>query len=662
MSFKFSFVGVCLTTDIFICFTPKRVYNASKSIKNQLCEYYTKRDGIMYKEYMSIYQILSTFKVNEIIIYLRKSRSENGESVEEVLARHEKMLQDYAMRIFGEEIPEENIYREVVSGETIADRVEIQNVFERINDRYENIKGVLCIEAQRLSRGDMEDCGFLMKNFKLSNTLIITPSKTYDLTDMNDYKILKMELIQGNEYLEYNKTIMERGRELSINEGKWIYAEAPFGYDRYKLKNRKGFSLTPNKDAEYVKMIFDMFVNQNAGTQEIARKLNELGVPTPKNKEWTFKGVKEVLKRETYYGMITRNKRKNKEYLLDGKVIKSKVKNEDYTLVKGLQEPIITKELFEQAQLKLKDNSTPRTPSEYETKNPLASLVKCEMCGKTLQRATAGKKRRRKPVRKYKLNNEELGAFLLTHKNKTRLSIRILAEKIGVHEETLGRWINGYGNKYNHSELLAEKWDEVKTALNIKSNIWDEIVTTYVEPPLHESLTCKNLTCKNVASTLSTIEDAVINKLKHELETFTYFVDNYEQETKKMILNNKKQLKRIDTKIEKLQLALTKARRNYNAEEITKEEYMEDKKYYEEQLDDLFKEREEFESQETKEVVIQYKKAIPILKNCIENYYLLDDIESKNKLLKSLISHIEYKKVKLSARDFDLSLKVYLKI
>ena len=616
----------------------------------------------MYQQYMSIYQILSSFKVNEIIIYLRKSRSENGESVEEVLERHEKMLQDYAVRMFGEEIPSENIYREVVSGETIADRVEIKNVFERINDKYENIKGVLCIEAQRLSRGDMEDCGFLMKNFKLSNTLIITPVKTYDLNDMNDFKMLKMELIQGNEYLEYNKTIMERGRELSINEGKWIYAEAPFGYDKYKLRNRKGYSLTPNKDAKHVQMIFDMFVNQNAGTQEIARKLNELGVPTPKNKEWTFKGVKEVLKRETYYGMITRNKRKTVEYLLDGKVIKSKVKNDNYTLVKGLQDAIISQELFEQAQLKLKENSTPRVPSEYEVKNPLASLVKCEMCGKTLQRAVAGAKRNRKPVRKYKLNSEELGAFLLTHKNKTRLSVRKLADKIGVHEETLARWINGYSNKYNHSELLAEKWSLVKETLNIKTDIWDEIVTTYIEPPLHESLTCKNLTCKNISSPLATIEDAIINKLKTELENFSFFVDNYEQETKKMILNNKKQLKRIDTKIEKLQNALTKARRNYNAEEITKEEYMEDKKYYEDQLDELFQEREEYENQETKEVVVQYKKAIPILKNCIENYYALEDIESKNNLLKTLISHIEYKKEEVSKNKYDLSLKVYLKI
>ena len=58
-----------------------------------------------------------------IIIYLRKSRSDDpGMSVEDVLAKHELQLQEYAVSEYGEQIPEDHIFREVVSGETIADR------------------------------------------------------------------------------------------------------------------------------------------------------------------------------------------------------------------------------------------------------------------------------------------------------------------------------------------------------------------------------------------------------------------------------------------------------------------------------------------------------------------------------------------------------------
>ena len=73
----------------------------------------------------------TNISINEIIMYLRKSRSDDPYmTVEEVLARHERQLQDYALSSFGSIIPEERIFREVVSGETIADRPVMQSVMK----------------------------------------------------------------------------------------------------------------------------------------------------------------------------------------------------------------------------------------------------------------------------------------------------------------------------------------------------------------------------------------------------------------------------------------------------------------------------------------------------------------------------------------------------
>ena len=68
------------------------------------------------------------------LMYLRKSRADNpDESVEQVLAKHEKLLQDYFMREIGRPIPEDCIYREVVSGgEDISDREEMRKVLAKI--------------------------------------------------------------------------------------------------------------------------------------------------------------------------------------------------------------------------------------------------------------------------------------------------------------------------------------------------------------------------------------------------------------------------------------------------------------------------------------------------------------------------------------------------
>ena len=74
-----------------------------------------------------------TISINQVIIYLRKSRSDDPSlSVEEVLASHECQLQEYASNAYGGTIPEDHIYREVVSGETIADRPVMQRVLELI--------------------------------------------------------------------------------------------------------------------------------------------------------------------------------------------------------------------------------------------------------------------------------------------------------------------------------------------------------------------------------------------------------------------------------------------------------------------------------------------------------------------------------------------------
>ena len=112
------------------------------------------------------------------LMYLRKSRQDDpNETIEEVLAKHETMLQEFAKREWGHGIAEENIYREVVSGESIEERSEIKKIIARIEDPQ--VAGVLVIEPQRLSRGDLEDCGRLIGLFQYSRTLVVQSSRHY---------------------------------------------------------------------------------------------------------------------------------------------------------------------------------------------------------------------------------------------------------------------------------------------------------------------------------------------------------------------------------------------------------------------------------------------------------------------------------------------------
>lgn len=318
----------------------------------------------------------------KIIIYLRKSRTDNQfESIAEVLERHEKMLQDYCLRTFGEPVPQSNIYREVVSGETIADRPMMIKLLEDIEKG--DIDFVVVVEPQRLTRGSFGDIDKIVNTFRYTNTKVATLTKTYDLNDKFDRKYFEQELLRGNDYLEYIKEILSRGRLRSVEDGMYIGSTPVFGYDKVKLP-KKGFTLVPNDDAETVRHIFDQF-NNGMGSHKLATHLNTCGFKSHTNAVWSADMVKHILRNRVYIGYLSYGKRRRIKQMKNGELTNARVTQDDYIEVKGVHEHIITDEAFEKAQELLKVKCKP-VRKDQGLKNPLAGLVKCKYCGRTLNR------------------------------------------------------------------------------------------------------------------------------------------------------------------------------------------------------------------------------------------------------------------------------------
>ena len=327
--------------------------------------------------------------IDGIIVYLRKSRSDDPAlTVEEVLSRHEARLQEWAMINFGVKIPEENIYREVVSGETIDDRPEMLRLLVAIESP--KVQAILIVEPQRLSRGDLEDAGRIIKLFRYSNTLICTPPKTYDLRDDYDRDSFERELKRGNEFLEYQKKIMARGREQSVKEGNFIGSIPPYGYDKTTIMEgkKKCHTLKIREDeAEVVRMVFDMYVNQDMGRVNIAHHLNALHIKAKKGGMWAQDTIKDMLENEHYIGKVRWNWRKTVKIVEDGEIREVRPKTEigEYLVYDGKHEPIISEELFYAAREKQGRNH--RAKSKNKVRNPLAGLVFCS-CGRAMSYRT----------------------------------------------------------------------------------------------------------------------------------------------------------------------------------------------------------------------------------------------------------------------------------
>ncbi len=322
---------------------------------------------------------------DEVLGYLRKSRADDPLlTVEEVLARHESILDEWAEKNLGAKVPEENKFREVVSGETIADRPEVQKVLKLIESP--KIKAVLIVEVQRLSRGDLEDCGRLIKLLRYTNTLVITPQKIYDLRDEYDRDSFERELKRGNEFLEYQKKIMNRGKLLSISQGNYIGSIPPYGYNKVWITEgkRKCPTLAINEEqANVVRMIFDMYVNKDMGMPSIANRLDDLGIKPLKSQYWAQDAISDMLTNVHYIGKVKWNWRKTLIVVEDGEIMKKRPNSniDEFLIYDGKHEAIISEELFNKAQAKKGRNH--RSKGTTKVRNPLASLVYCQ-CGKAM--------------------------------------------------------------------------------------------------------------------------------------------------------------------------------------------------------------------------------------------------------------------------------------
>lgn len=332
-------------------------------------------------------------------IYLRKSRMDlelekRGEG--ETLARHRAALVELAKKL---NLNVVKIYQEVVSGESIVSRPQMQELMRDVeNGSYD---GVLVMEIERLARGDTMDQGLVAQTFKYSGTKIITPLKTYDPNDEYDEEFFEFGLFMSRrEYKTINRRL-KRGLYASAKEGKWLSPKAPYGYRRVPLTDRKGTTLEPIEDqAAVIRMIFDLYVNglegRRYGIQAIAHRLNELGIPAARRDYWQKETIRDILNNPVYAGKIRYGYRRSQKKIVNGeRVIYRPISyDENCIIAEGLHPAIISAELYDAAQKY--SETRPIMPVGYkkEIKNPMAGLIICKLCGRkmSLRKSTTANK------------------------------------------------------------------------------------------------------------------------------------------------------------------------------------------------------------------------------------------------------------------------------
>lgn len=333
------------------------------------------------------------------LIYLRKSRADKeaearGEG--ETLARHEKILKELATKM---KLPIGGIYKEIVSGETIASRPKMQQtLLEVIQGKWE---GVLVMEIERLARGDTKDQGTVAEAFKFGNAKIVTPLKIYDPQNEYDEEYFEFNLFMSRrEYKTINRR-QQRGRIAAFNEGWYISGTAPYGYQKVKRKGDKGYTLDIiEHEASVIHMIFDLYTygmpqddgsKIRYGSYQIRDRLNDLHIASRSGNTWSASSVMDILRNPVYSGYQRWSWRKVQKELVDGQIRETRPKDDDCPKVRGRFEAIISEEQFALAQKIRKSHPTPNTRTNA-LQNPLSGLIYCSKCGTMMTRQPSNTK------------------------------------------------------------------------------------------------------------------------------------------------------------------------------------------------------------------------------------------------------------------------------
>lgn len=466
--------------------------------------------------------LLPHLKGKEIIMYLRKSRSDDPlATVAEVLEKHEQMLNEWtehAPTVEGP-VPEENRFREVVSGETLDSRPRMMDLLRRIE--APDIKAVLVKEPSRLSRGDLQDIGYLVKVLMYTGTLVLTLQGSYDLRDDRDREQFERELMRGNDYLQYQKKILKDGKLLAVKNGCYIGSYAPYGYRKtsYKEGRRTCHTLKPHpEEAEVVKQVFELY-RSGVGALRICDILDAEHAKPPRGKNWAPETITAMLHNVHYIGKVKWNRIQQGHRVENGEIKRYKYTAEDYLVFDGKHPAIIDQDLWDAVQA-IK-GSLPRHQRSTELRNPLAGVLYCA-CGKAMA------------FKQVKSKGKEIGVprFLCgdqrCKQHGSAMIPEVLSEVVKVLQDCVDDFEikieQGTDNSADlHRQMLARMEKRLEDLRELETKQWDEKIKGSIPDHVFERLNSQTVAeIKDITQAICEAKDAapVHVDLHEKLVTF----------------------------------------------------------------------------------------------------------------------------------------------
>ena len=268
------------------------------------------------------------------------------------------------------------------SGKSIEGRASFCRMMEDIKSGKDGVSYILVFKLSRFGRNAADVLSTLQVMQDFGVNLICVEDGIDSSKDAGKLMISVLSAVAEIERENIRVQTME-GRIQKAREGRWNGGFAPYGY---RLVD--GVLQINEDEAPAIRTIFEQYVNTDTGANGLSKYLETHGFQKLARQNGTsplFSAtlIRAILKNPVYCGKIAFGRRKL-EKIHGTRNEYHQVPQENYLLVDGLHEGIVSEELWNAAQVKLLAQSKRYEPvnrSKTEQAHLLSALVKCPICG-----------------------------------------------------------------------------------------------------------------------------------------------------------------------------------------------------------------------------------------------------------------------------------------
>ena len=259
---------------------------------------------------------------------------------------------------------------EGITGTSASKRPEFQRMLKLCEQKQIDL--IITKSISRFARNTMEALDIVRK-LKILGIGVQFEKEGINTLSLGDEMLLNTftaiaqeESIAISERIRYSNT-------KRMESGDFIDGNAPYGY---RMVDRV---LIPKEDeAQIVRDIFDQYL-KGASTHEIARNLNDAGIPGKFGSTWKVSTIRYILRNEKYIGDMLCQKTYHTN-TLPFKQKRNRGEAAQY-YVEGSHEGIVDKNVFQKAQEIINSRKEKYLTDADSIQYPLTSKMHCTECG-----------------------------------------------------------------------------------------------------------------------------------------------------------------------------------------------------------------------------------------------------------------------------------------